>query len=441
MDDKSILILGATASSEALIKQLLKLNFQITLIDADATALSHFEDRYDIICLLGQPSHPNILEQALHTNPKYLVAMTHQDETNLLAIQALSNKPLRSICCIHDENYLKSVQFPNIDIGHIVLLNQSVINEFKRLSHFPEFHHINDVSPQHIAISIQLNNHPHIGNTLNDIHSLLPPNTILAGLYRNDTWVDYRKNIKLTAEDTILVITDAAQIASFAQSNICNQMTILGISDLAHSLCENLSSEFEITVIDPKLERCENLTLQQPNVTVIHHDPQDHQFLHPYVSQQQATLTLSVDDENNLIYAFGALDAGATSTFNLVNHIRDGHIFASSPIHHIINKPQIISDHIYRDILSQKSVNYFYTKLNFMQIASIHVREDHPFLNCSIQDLNIDQSARVGCIIRDGTLIFTSKKHTIKEGDSVIIYAPHQQDEINPLEILMTDQL
>ena len=42
-------------------------------------------------------------------------------------------------------------------------------------------------------------------------------------------------------------------------------------------------------------------------------------FSHMLVAQ--ATLALSPDDENNLVYMFSALDR-ASNTFNLINHIK-----------------------------------------------------------------------------------------------------------------------
>ena len=80
-------------------------------------------------------------------------------------------------------------------------------------SHIAGFHHISYVNPEYIAISINLKQHPYVGHTLDEIHQMLPHGSILAGLYRNDMWVEYRKNIKLTDSDQILVIAKSRQIS------------------------------------------------------------------------------------------------------------------------------------------------------------------------------------------------------------------------------------
>jgi trk system potassium uptake protein TrkA len=442
MDGESVLIIGANASSEALIKQLLKLNFSVTLIDSDAGVLQYFDEKYDLACITGHPSHADVLTLALETNPEYLVAATTCDETNILVCQAISNHNIHTICCIHNSKFLdQNKHIPNIEIDRIVLMNKSVIDEYRLLTQFPEFFHINHVSPEHIAISINLNQHPFVGHTLNEMQPILPQGSILAGLYRNNAWVEYRKNIKLTDTDHILVIAKSDQLSSFAQSNINLNFTILGISAITESFCELNTKELNTTVIDSNLDKCQSLSEHYSDVTVIHHSPQDLNFIQPYVNKNQIILSLSQDDENNLIYAFGAIDAGAQYTFNLVNHIKDGHIFASSPIQHIINKPQIVCDHIFRDILTKKSVNHFYTKPNFMQMASIHIAQDHSFIGKSVHDLDLEENVIVGCIIRDEKLLFTSKKQVIERYDELVIYAPHALDQTNPLEITITQQI
>ena len=46
-------------------KQLLKLNFAITLVDSDPALLQYFDEKYDLACINGHPSHADVLALAI----------------------------------------------------------------------------------------------------------------------------------------------------------------------------------------------------------------------------------------------------------------------------------------------------------------------------------------------------------------------------------------
>ena len=118
MDGKSIVIIGANASSEALTKQLLKLNFAITLVDSDPALLQYFDEKYDLACINGHPSHADVLALAIESKPHYLIAATNCDETNI-SCQAISLDTYHMLyknTAYLDQNHT----IPNIDIDCIV---------------------------------------------------------------------------------------------------------------------------------------------------------------------------------------------------------------------------------------------------------------------------------------------------------------------------------
>jgi trk system potassium uptake protein TrkA len=435
---ESIVILGATPSSEALVQQLLKLNISITLIDDEQEKLSYFDDKYDVVTIQGHASHPTTLSNTLNQNTSFFIAMSDSDETNLLACQiAKSLYATRSICCINDPSYVSDTYKPHVD--HLILINQSLVSEFTDLILYPEFIFNSTVHQSYLATILKIDKqHTYFGHTLDELHQQLPNESIIAGLYRQGSWASYHGNIKLTENDWLLVVCKKQHLALFSQHAKSKSITILGAGATATAFCDELSNQLNITVIDQHKDRCESLIEQHTNLTVIHDDPQDIDAIQPYISHSQATLALSPDDENNLVYMFGALDAGASNTFNLINHIKAGHIFATSPISHIIAKPQVICDHIFRDILSHMHTHFFHTKQGLIQIATIYINEEHPYANQKLGDLSLNKGVIIGCIFRDDQAIFTRKDLTIMPHDQILMYAPHCVGTLNPLEVQIT---
>ena len=99
----------------------------------------------------------------------------------------------------------------------------------------------------------------------------------------------------------------------------------------------------------------------------------------------------------------------------------------------MILKPQIISDHIMRNILFDQNIHYYYTRPNLLQIVILKISDNHPFSNRNIQELNLNPHMIIGCIIRDKKPLFTQKSTTLLAGDKLLIYTPHQPHNSNPV--------
>lgn len=432
----SMAILGANPGSEALIKQLVKLGHNIVLIDEDNQALQHMQDKYDIVTILGHPSHPDVLSN-LPDDCKYLIAMTLNDETNLLACQiGRSMQSLTTLACIADTHFELDPELGfHANVDYLINTNSSVFTDINHLLQQPQLFHANQVSESFVCVSIKLSEqHAYNGKTLSELPSHLPASAIIAGLFRNNEWIAYRSNIKTTADDIVLLVIDQDQLPALSQTALHKELSILGASPIGEEICQKYQDQMDITVIEKNKQTCQDLSEQLSNTTIIHADPQDQSIIKPFVCKSQTVLCASTDDENNLIYAFQAHDCGAKHLLNLISHIREGHVFESSPIEHMVLKPQIISDHILRDLLSRQHIHYFYTKPNFMQISTLMIYNDHPYVDQTIAEINLDPAIIIGCIFRDGKPMFTNKNTVISVGDQLLLYAKHHSNETNPLE-------
>ncbi|UTC24486.1 NAD-binding protein [Candidatus Comchoanobacter bicostacola] len=430
-----ITIFGASASCEALIEQLVQLGYQITLVDNDLSALTHFEKNYNIITIHGKPSHPEVIKSSLSDETQYLIAMTQDDETNLLTCYiAKSITAVTTITCIHDSAYLsKSENIYTHAIDYTIHINQSIIEDIKHIFIHPEFIHANYIGGGYLSASVKLTeDHPWTGISLEKMENSTPKSCVISGLYRDGVWRSFRKNTRTTEGDILLVVIHQDQLASIANQPPCTEILFLGNSTLAISCCQYFSKQNTTTLLEPNKKLCNLAASQLPKTEVIHTNPENKKTLMTMISRNQTVAALSPDDENNLVYSFQAYDTGALQTFNLINKIREGHIFESSPISHMVLKTQIISDHIMRNILSEKKVCYYYTRPNLLQLIILEILPEHPFCNQTINDLSLDPHIIIGCIIRDEKPLFTEKTTALLAGDKLLIYTPHKAHDSNP---------
>ena len=82
-----IIILGAGQVGAGLAKNLVKEASDITVVDTNANRLRDLQDRYDIRTVTGMASHPDVLYRAGAEDADMLIAVTDNDEVNMVACQ------------------------------------------------------------------------------------------------------------------------------------------------------------------------------------------------------------------------------------------------------------------------------------------------------------------------------------------------------------------
>ena len=81
-----ILILGSGQVGSTIAQELAAMpNHDVTIIDTDEAALRNTGSRLDVQTIVGNGSSPMILEQAGAADTDMLLALTRNDETNLVA--------------------------------------------------------------------------------------------------------------------------------------------------------------------------------------------------------------------------------------------------------------------------------------------------------------------------------------------------------------------
>src|SRR5688572_1868460 len=93
-----IVILGAGQVGQTLAASLSSENNDVVIVDLDINRLRKVKERLDIGIVQGHASYPHILKQAGLEDADMLLAVTNNDETNMIACQVaytLFDTPLK----------------------------------------------------------------------------------------------------------------------------------------------------------------------------------------------------------------------------------------------------------------------------------------------------------------------------------------------------------
>ena len=82
-----ILILGASQVGVSIAEVLVGEENDVTLVDIDQKVLQHLQNRLDIRTITGNAAYPSVLRSAGAEDASLVLAVTNNDEINLVACQ------------------------------------------------------------------------------------------------------------------------------------------------------------------------------------------------------------------------------------------------------------------------------------------------------------------------------------------------------------------
>ena len=83
----NILILGASQVGISIAEVLVGEENDVTVVDIDKTSLTQLQNRLDIHTVAGNAAYPSVLQSAGAEDASLILAVTNNDEVNLVACQ------------------------------------------------------------------------------------------------------------------------------------------------------------------------------------------------------------------------------------------------------------------------------------------------------------------------------------------------------------------
>ena len=102
-----VIICGAGKVGTSIARNLIDQNNDITVIDQSHDLIDNVRDKFDLKTIIGSASNPSVLEEAGAESADMLIAVTLQDEINMVACQMAHTffKIPRKIARIRSEDF------------------------------------------------------------------------------------------------------------------------------------------------------------------------------------------------------------------------------------------------------------------------------------------------------------------------------------------------
>ena len=350
-----IVILGAGQVGGSVAHILASEANDVTVVDANAERLQILQDRLDIRTLAGHASHPAILEQAGMADADMLIALTDNDEVNMIACQVaytLFNTP-RRIARVRSGSYLSyQDQLLNdqaLPIDVLISPEQLVTDYIQRIIEHPGALQVLDFAEGHVRLMgvKAYEGSSLVGQALRTLPDRMPGiETRVAAIFRQGRPIMPEGNTLIEADDEVFFIAarkDARAIVSELRKldRMVKRLIISGGGHIGTRLAQGLEDRFQVKVIEHNPVTARRLSEQLSRAIVLQGDAADENLLRQEnIENMDVFCAVTNDDEANILSAMLAKRMGAHKVMALINRVSYVDLVESSGIIDVAISPQ-----------------------------------------------------------------------------------------------------
>lgn len=328
-----IIILGAGQVGSSVAENLVSEANDITMVDIDRNRLMLLQDRLDLRAVVGNASHPSILENAGAQDADMILAVTEHDETNLVACKlaaTLFNIPTR-IARIRSIDYLARPEIfstENFCVDFAISPEQILTEYIVKLVEFPEALQVLDFASGRVSLVAvrALKGGPLVGQQIQQLRKHVPNvDTRVAAIFRRNQPIIPEGDTVIEEEDEVFFIAASEDIRAVMRElrgmdKPVKYVMIAGGGKIGKRMALTLENDYQVKIIEHNYQASERLAEEVNHALVLHGDATDETLLESEgIAEVDMFCALTNDDENNIMSALLAKRMGAHKVVALIN--------------------------------------------------------------------------------------------------------------------------
>tara|TARA_B100000700_G_scaffold330519_1_gene457190 strand:+ start:333 stop:1706 length:1374 start_codon:yes stop_codon:yes gene_type:complete len=443
----NIIICGAGRVGFAIAKILSEQDHSITVIDQSSEDIQKINDSLDVKGIVGKATLPTVLEKANTSEADMIIAVTRNDEINMLICQIAYSifKVPKTISRIRSQDYLdpkftKLYNKENLPIDVIISPELEIAKSIQRklespgaLDNFP----FADNKIRLLEILID-KNCPIANIKLNELTKKFPKlNANILGVVRDQKFIFLKKNDVMKFNDHAYVVINSSQttetLNAFGHNEkISNKILIIGGGNIGFNLAKNIEKTFEDTrlkIIEKNKERAEFLANELSNTIIINGNGLDEDILSEVnLEDVETVIALTNDDEDNLMVSVLVEKFSANKrTMALTNKPNYSLLQSSLNIDDLIDPRMTTVSSILKHI-HKGTIENAYSILNGdYEVIEAEIIETSDLINKELKNSNLPDEIRIGAVLRNNEVIIPRSNFIFKKKDSLILIAKKDQ--------------
>lgn len=449
-----ILIVGAGEVGFHIANRLALENKDVIVIDRDPESLRRISDNIDVQVLRGSGSSPVVLEEAGIKDAEILLAVTNSDETNLVAclianVLSPATKKLARIrsAAFDDYHEIFRDQPPHIDT--VINPEIEVVKTVERLLSAPGAIDVAEFADGKMRlIGVRLAGTAKLaGVRLSDIPSRLGnQRALIAAVIREEVLIIPRGNDRLLPNDIVYFISESENLSEILlafdkQPQPVKRVLIIGGGRIGQRLAVRLEkNSIQTKIIEKNPERCAVLAEKMNKTVVLCGDGSDQSLmLEENIQDMDAVVTLTNDEETNILVSLLARQLGATQTITKISKFSYFPLMSTIGIERVISPRLSAINTILQHIRRGKVLSAITIKGEQAEVLEAVALDTSDIVGKPLKNLSFPKGALLVGIIRKDNVIIPSGNSVIEPDDRIIIFA--HRSSVPKIEKFLTVKL
>jgi trk system potassium uptake protein TrkA len=434
-----ILILGAGQVGASVAANLASEANDITVVDEDAATLQDLQDRLDIRTVTGHASHPEILAQAGADDADMVIAVTRNDETNMIACQVaytLFHTPTK-IARVRSVEYLNHARLfaqEALPVDVLISPEQLVTDYIQRLIENPGALQVLDFAEgrvQLVAVHAYYGG-PLVGHELRDLKEHMPGiDARVASIFRQGMPIKPEGDTIIEADDEVFFVAAARHIHAVMgelrkMDKPVKRVILAGGGNIGMRLASAIESRYQLKIIERIPERARMLSETLGRAIVLLGDAADEELLlEENIENTDVFCALTNDEEANILSAMLAKRLGARKVMSLINRASYVNLVQSGTIDVAISPQQAtigsLLTHVRRgDVVMVHSLRRGAAEA--IEAVAHGDRSSSKVVGRAIEEIKLPKGTTIGAIVRGEEVIIAHHDTVINTDDHVVLF-------------------
>ena len=445
----NIIICGAGRVGFSISKQLSAQGHSITVVDQSSEYIQKINDSQDVKGVVGRATYPSVLEKAGAEDADMIIAVTQNDETNMVICQVAHSifKINKKIARLRGQEFLggkwgKLYGESNLPIDVIISPELEVAKSLQRKLDAPgALDSVPFAGGKIKVLEINIGKNCALINTeLSKLTQRFPKlKANVLGVIRGEKFLILKKTDKLLIDDKAFVVVNALQIndtlSAFGHDEkMAKKILIVGGGNIGFNLAKNLETDSEgirVKIIEKNKERAETIANDLNNTIVINGDGLDEEVLkEANIDEIETVLSLTNDDEDNIMVSVLAeKNSPKKRTIALVNKQNYSLLQSSLKIDDLVD-PRLTTISTILKHVHKGTIETVYTLLDGeYEFIEAEVLETSELISKSIKDSLLPKEIRIGAIVRKKEVIIPKSNFVFEKKDLVVFLTKREHLE------------
>lgn len=434
-----IIILGAGQVGSSVARNLASEANDITVVDQNADLLRKLGDSVDLRTVRGYAAHPEVLEQAGAEDADMILAVTNNDETNMVACQVawtLFHTPtkiarVRALAFTRHPELFGRDALP-VDV--LISPEQLVTEYVTKIIEVPGTLQVLDFAGGRVRLVAvkAVKGGPLVGQELKTLYDHLPQAECrVAAIYRDGEAIQPKGFTVIEEGDEVFFVAARDQIVNVMSElrrleRPYRTVMICGGGNIGRRLARMLQHDYRVKLIEHHATRAAKLSEELENVIVLEGSGADESLLEEEnIDTVDVFCAVTNDEEANILSAMLAKRLGARKVLALINRASYVDLVESGPIDIAISPQQATIGSLLTHVRKGDVVMVHSLRRGAAEAIEAVAHGDHrssKVVNKTIDQIKLPKGASIAAIVRGDAVLIAHHDTRIQAEDHVIMF-------------------